>query len=79
LDFLKIFLKLYGKSNEVGDEEADTYDAYVAMGGDEDRGGKVDAEKLINVIKNEFKMTIDIERLIKEIDSVFIFVEISCL
>jgi len=39
------------------------------MGGDEDRGGNVDADKLINVIKNEFNMTIDIERLIQEIDS----------
>ena len=46
-------------------------DAYVAMGGDDDGGGNVDANKLVNVIKNEFKMTIDIEKLIKEIDTVF--------
>ena len=41
------------------------------MGGDDDGGGNVDANKLVNVIKNEFKMTIDIEKLIKEIDTVF--------
>lgn len=40
------------------------------MGGDEDSGGNVDADKLIDVIKNEFQMTIDIESLIKEIDEV---------
>lgn len=35
--------------------------AYVAMGGDADKGGYVDRDKLIQVIKHEFKMTIDIE------------------
>lgn len=29
---------------------------------------KVDADKLIDIIKNEFELTIDIENLIKEID-----------
>ena len=38
------------------------------MGGDEDGGGCVDAEKLISTIKQEFGMTIDIERLIEQID-----------
>ena len=39
-------------------------DAYVAMGGDEDGGGSIDAEKLIRIIKEDFEMTIDIEKLI---------------
>lgn len=43
-------------------------DAFVAMGGCEDKSGSVDANKLIQIIKGEFEMTIDIERLIKEID-----------
>ena len=43
-------------------------DAYVAMGGDDDGGGCVNADKLIDTIKNEFEMTIDIEKLIEEID-----------
>ena len=38
------------------------------MGGDEDGGGCVDAPKLIRIIKEEFQMTIDIEKLIEEID-----------
>ena len=43
-------------------------DAYVAMGGDEDGGGYIDAERLIRIIKEDFEMTIDIEKLIQDID-----------
>ena len=46
----------------------DLLDAYVAMGGDADGGGCVDADKLIETIKKEFEMTIDIEALINEVD-----------
>jgi len=38
------------------------------MGGEPDGGGCVDASKLIATIKDEFQMTIDIEKLIEEID-----------
>ena len=38
------------------------------MGGQPDGDGFIDADKLINTIKNEFEMTIDIENLILEID-----------
>lgn len=38
------------------------------MGGDPDGGGCVDADKLIETIKKEFEMTIDIEALINEVD-----------
>ena len=38
------------------------------MGGEPDGGGCVDADKLIRTIKEEFEMTIDIEKLIEEID-----------
>ena len=51
-----------------GDDDDELMDAYVAMGGDDDGGGCIDADKLIDTIKNEFGMTIDIERLIEEID-----------
>lgn len=37
------------------------------MGGNGDKSGDIIAEKLINIIK-EFQMTIDIEKLIKEVD-----------
>ena len=36
-------------------------DAFVAMGGNADKSGSVQAEMLVNVIKVEFEMTIDIE------------------
>ena len=48
--------------------EEDTVLAYVAMGGDQDRGGYINSEKLIQIIKNDFEMTIDIEKLIQEVD-----------
>ena len=38
------------------------------MGGQEDGDGCVNADKLISTIKDEFEMTIDIEKLIEEID-----------
>ena len=52
------------RENEQGTSDDDLLDAYVAMGGDEDGGGCVDADKLIETIKKEFEMTIDIEALI---------------
>ena len=64
------FLEIYAKHKyaNVDDYYLDILDAFVAMGGNEDFSGKVDAAKLIETIKNEFKMTIDIEKLINEID-----------
>jgi len=38
------------------------------MGGDEDGGGCVDADMLIKTIKEQFEMTIDIEKLIMDVD-----------
>ena len=38
------------------------------MGGDDDEGGHIDADKLIQMIKEDFEMTIDIEKMIKDID-----------
>ena len=52
----------------LGNDETELLDAYVAMGGESDGGGCVDATKLIYTIKQEFGMTIDIEKLIDEID-----------
>lgn len=37
------------------------------MGGNGDKTGEIIADNLINIIK-EFQMTIDIEKLIKEVD-----------
>ena len=38
------------------------------MGGESNGDGAINATKLIYTIKEEFEMTIDIEKLIKEID-----------
>ena len=38
------------------------------MGGQDDGDGFIDADKLIRIIKEEFEMTIDIEKLIQDID-----------
>ena len=35
-------------------------DAYVAVGGPEDKSGNVNASLLIKIIKEEFELTIDI-------------------
>ena len=48
----------------LGNDESELLDAFVAMGGEPDGEGCVDARKLIATIKDEFEMTIDIERLI---------------
>ena len=48
--------------------EGDVLDAFMAMGGKADKTGKIDASRLIDVIKTDFEMTIDIEKLIGEID-----------
>ncbi|KAM3130484.1 hypothetical protein pb186bvf_017393 [Paramecium bursaria] len=69
LDF-KDFLRAVAiyKIIEEDNEEDDTLDAFVAMGGSPDKSGTVDATKLIQIIKSDFTMTIDIERLINEMD-----------
>ena len=70
-EFLKIYEK-HQKANNKDDEEdlSNPYvvDAFVAMGGNKDKTGIVDTEKLINVIRHQFEMTIDIEKLIEDID-----------
>lgn len=56
------------KKNQSSSNEEDTLDAFVALGGDPDGGGFINAKKLIKIIKEEFEMTIDIEKLIEDID-----------
>ena len=53
---------------QLGQDDNELLDAYVAMGGEPDGGGCVDANMLIKTIKEDFEMTIDIEKLIEEID-----------
>jgi Ca2+-binding EF-hand superfamily protein len=53
-------------------DESDMIDAFVAMGGGADRSGNIEAEKLRRTIK-AFELTIDIERLIKEVFCAILF------
>ena len=64
------FKRVIGKqrNSQNKSNEEDTLDAYVALGGNPDRSGHIDAHQLINIIKNQFEMTIDIEKLIAEVD-----------
>ena len=48
--------------------EEDTLDAFVSLGGQPNGEGSIDAKKLIRIIKYDFEMTIDIEKLIEDID-----------
>lgn len=43
-------------------------DAFIALGGNADKTGNVVADKLRNIVK-EFGLTIDIDRLIREVDT----------
>ena len=43
-------------------------DAFIALGGNADKTGNVQAEKLRGIVK-EFGLTIDIDRLIREVDT----------
>mmetsp|Transcript_17597 Transcript_17597/g.23763 ORF Transcript_17597/g.23763 Transcript_17597/m.23763 type:complete len:95 (+) Transcript_17597:289-573(+) len=64
--FKRVIGKQRGFQNRSNEE--DTLDAFVALGGSTDKSGSVDADQLIQIIKQQFEMTIDIESLIKEID-----------
>ncbi|KRX00133.1 hypothetical protein PPERSA_10632 [Pseudocohnilembus persalinus] len=66
-DFIRAIA--YHKLIENEKEEMDTLEAYVSLGGDASKEGEIGTEQLVKIIKDEFNMTIDIERLINEIDT----------
>lgn len=43
-------------------------DAFVACGGNSDKSGHVRRETLVKIVKEDFGLTIDIEKLIDDID-----------
>ena len=63
-----LFVSLATFKKEEQDDASDIQDAFVAMGGNEDESGCIDADKLIGTIKNDQQMTIDIEKMILEVD-----------
>ena len=64
------FKKVIGEQKKFqgASQAEDTLDAFVSMGGEQDGSGNINASLLIDIVKNQFQMTIDIESLIKEID-----------
>jgi len=66
-EFLRAFEKQRGVNVDLEDE-LDTIDAFVALGGNEDKSGFVEQKKLMSVVKDEFGMTIKVDRLIEELD-----------
>ena len=51
----------------VGGQWVTPVDAFVAMGGDPDRTGTIKKSKLIEIIKEEFELTIDMEEYLQRI------------
>ena len=54
---------------ESEDIETDLVDAFIACGGNEDASGNVKRDTLIQIIKYDFGLTIDIEELINKVDA----------
>ena len=48
-------MEVYGENDEV------TLDAYTAVGGPSDKSGHIDGGVLVQIIKEEFQLPIDIE------------------
>ena len=53
MEFLRAFEKQRGVNVDIEDE-LDTIDAFVALGGAEDKTGFIDTKKLVSVVKDEF-------------------------
>lgn len=53
-----------------GDTEDDTLSAFMALGGTLEEDSSINSDLLIYTIKKKFEMTIDIEKLIAEVDEV---------
>eukprot|EP00921_Rhytidocystis_pertsovi_P009685 GHVQ01015618.1.p1 GENE.GHVQ01015618.1~~GHVQ01015618.1.p1 ORF type:complete len:149 (-),score=21.48 GHVQ01015618.1:561-1007(-) len=66
-EFLRAFEKQRVTTTE-HDDEQDTIDAWVVLGGNADKTGLLDTGKLVKIVKEDFGMTIDIQRLCTELD-----------
>jgi len=56
------------KSSKLIVNEEETLEAFVAMGGEANGEGWVETDTLIRVLKTQFEMSIDIEKLVQGID-----------
>lgn len=53
----------------MGDNESDLIDAFVACGGHLDKSGHVERKVLVQLIKKDFGLPIDIDRMLDELDT----------
>ena len=67
-EFIKVVEKQKERADHFDDED-DMLDAFVACGGQADKGGHVKRDTLVKIIKHDFGLTIDIEDLINKIDT----------
>ena len=56
------------KETKLLQNEEETLEAFVALGGDPSGEGFIETSTLINILKNDFEMSIDIENQLKLID-----------
>jgi Ca2+-binding EF-hand superfamily protein len=66
------FLAVIERQKEKAEEyaaDADMIDAFVACGGNPDKTGHVTRDRLVQIIKRDFGLTIDIEALIDAVDT----------
>jgi len=66
--FKKVIIGWKSQSSKLLDDET-VLEAFVACGGQPNGEGVVDSSKLIEIIKEQFEMTINIEKLLAEIDT----------
>jgi len=66
-EFCRVIEK-HKEASASNSNEQDTLDAFVALGGNSDKTGRISSDKLRATIK-AFELTLDIERLIQEVDT----------
>ena len=69
--YFEQILDIYRKKRQsevYGENDEATLDAYTAIGGPADKSGHIDGQVLVQIIKEEFDLPIDIEELIRSVD-----------
>eukprot|EP00826_Nyctotherus_ovalis_P008491 TRINITY_DN12201_c0_g1_i8.p1 TRINITY_DN12201_c0_g1~~TRINITY_DN12201_c0_g1_i8.p1 ORF type:complete len:219 (+),score=84.53 TRINITY_DN12201_c0_g1_i8:190-846(+) len=65
-----LFLEIIHKYTrlKVASEDKDTLMAFISMGGEADGSGSISADRVRKIIKDEFQMTVDIDKMLNEVD-----------
>jgi calmodulin len=66
-EFLRAFENQRGGKVDP-EAEMDILDAFVALGGNKDKSGFIDSSSLARVVRDEFGMTIRLDKLLEELD-----------